>query len=82
MSYFNIKTTLTVLLTSAALAVSASDTVSISGIVTDFNGNPIDSCAVMIMNLDFQRFMKQCRMAAGVMLCQASHEESMHVSML
>lgn len=53
MFYFNIKTTLTVLTASVGLAVSASDTVSISGTITDFNGNPIDSCAVMIMNPDF-----------------------------
>lgn len=36
-----------------SLAAYATDTVKISGRVTDFNGNPVDSCTVLIYNPDF-----------------------------
>lgn len=36
-----------------SLAAYATNTVKISGRVTDFNGNPVDSCTVLIYNPDF-----------------------------
>lgn len=36
-----------------SLSAYATDTVRISGKVTDYNGNPVDSCTVLIYNPDF-----------------------------
>lgn len=36
-----------------SLAAFATDTVKISGTVTDYNGSPVDSCTVLIYNPDF-----------------------------
>ena len=48
-----------------SLAAYATDTVKISGTVTDYNGNPVDSCTVLIYNPDFTEAYETASDAQG-----------------
>lgn len=48
-----IRLIITTMLSVAAISVSAQKYVTISGRVTDYDGNPVDSCNVMLYNPDF-----------------------------